>query len=764
MSINDFRDSIIGKPHSRKPSNYPDSDMGTSQSDKSLIMGTTRFYEEILLSIHNSLVIVYNSEGKHIEVWGSAQTEEQYGIESKNLKGKSIEGFFQKPEAKEIHNQVQKVFKENKALNFKVNIKFPSGDFWFEVNLSPMKETQGKPKTVIGHFYDISEMVAKEKKLLSINEKLSYIIDHAPDGMISTNSKGVVISVNETLTNSSHFQKEDFLGKKFHKLPIFLQGDFEKYQSITKMFLSGQIPEPFEIKWKTKDGKIKWGEVRSGIIPKKGKLAGFQLAISDITERKEIESDLFKSKQAYKIIVENAHEAIYILQDYHIRFCNARTLELANCSMDELLTTSIVDLIHPDDRESAKKRIADRTDGKRKQDRFVYRILDKEGNLKWLENNTILIDWHGQPAILVFATDITDIKTAKDKEKKYLKSLEFLSEKAMEFIEIKADVDIYPILGEKIREIEPDSCILLLSYNYQKNITQIEHSTGPNDLGPQLRKIISDSSTRFNFKINHDLIKNLSFGKIIKYNDGLFELGYNLFPKETYSRIVSELGIGDIYLIGLTWENLVYGSAILFLKRGVKLENPEAVETVVKLGAIALQRRKAEEALRKSEEKYRHIFESYEDIYYRLDMDGDIIEISPSVEKTGGYLPSEVIGKPFSDFFSEKALIKSFTKSLLQDKTIQDKDIKLVQKNGKTMEASITARLLTDSKNNPIGSQGVIRDIGDRKKVEKKFKASEEKFRTLADYTYDWEYWIAPSDEITYMSPSCERISGYTAG
>ncbi|NOX45531.1 MAG: PAS domain S-box protein [Chlorobi bacterium] len=475
MSINDFRDSIIGKPHSRKPSNYPDSDMGTSQSDKSLIMGTTRFYEEILLSIHNSLVIVYNSEGKHIEVWGNAQTEEQYGIESKSLKGKSIEGFFQEPEAKEIHNQVQRVFKENKALNFKVNIKFPSGDFWFEVNLSPMKETQGKPKTVIGHFYDISDMVAKEKKLLSINEKLSYIIDHAPDGMISTNSKGVVISVNKTLTDSSHFQKEDFLGKKFHKLPIFLQGDYEKYQSITEMFLSGQIPEPFEIEWKTKDGKTKWGEVRSGIISKKGKFAGFQLAISDITERKEIENDLFKSKQAYKIIVENAHEAIYILQDYHIRFCNARTLELANCSMDELLTTSIMDLIHPDDREIAKRRIADRTDGKRKQDRFVYRILDKEGNLKWLENNTILIDWHGKPAILVFATDITDTKTAKDKEKKYLKSLEFLSEKAMEFIEIKADVDIYPILGEKIREIEPDSCILLLSHNYQKNITQIVH-------------------------------------------------------------------------------------------------------------------------------------------------------------------------------------------------------------------------------------------------------------------------------------------------
>jgi PAS domain S-box-containing protein len=41
-------------------------------------------------------------------------------------------------------------------------------------------------------------------------------------------------------------------------------------------------------------------------------------------------------------------------------------------------------------------------------------------------------------------------------------------------------------------------------------------------------------------------------------------------------------------------------------------------------------------------------------------------------------------------------------------------------------------------------------------------RKSEESLRTIADYTYDWEYWEGPQQEILYMSPSCERVTGYT--
>jgi len=53
-------------------------------------------------------------------------------------------------------------------------------------------------------------------------------------------------------------------------------------------------------------------------------------------------------------------------------------------------------------------------------------------------------------------------------------------------------------------------------------------------------------------------------------------------------------------------------------------------------------------------------------------------------------------------------------------------------------------------------------DISHRKKAEAALLASEEKFRTVANFTYDWEYWINEQGGFNYISPSCERITGYS--
>ncbi|MCX6689140.1 MAG: PAS domain S-box protein, partial [Methanoregula sp.] len=55
----------------------------------------------------------------------------------------------------------------------------------------------------------------------------------------------------------------------------------------------------------------------------------------------------------------------------------------------------------------------------------------------------------------------------------------------------------------------------------------------------------------------------------------------------------------------------------------------------------------------------------------------------------------------------------------------------------------------------------VYDDITVRKQAEEALRESEEKYHTVADFTYDWEYWIAPDGKFIYVSPSCERITGY---
>ncbi|MDP2854699.1 MAG: PAS domain-containing protein, partial [Smithellaceae bacterium] len=60
-----------------------------------------------------------------------------------------------------------------------------------------------------------------------------------------------------------------------------------------------------------------------------------------------------------------------------------------------------------------------------------------------------------------------------------------------------------------------------------------------------------------------------------------------------------------------------------------------------------------------------------------------------------------------------------------------------------------------------VGISRIAPIFTDRKRVELALRESEEKYRTVADFTYAWEYWLAPDGKYIYVSPACERISGY---
>ena len=59
------------------------------------------------------------------------------------------------------------------------------------------------------------------------------------------------------------------------------------------------------------------------------------------------------------------------------------------------------------------------------------------------------------------------------------------------------------------------------------------------------------------------------------------------------------------------------------------------------------------------------------------------------------------------------------------------------------------------------GALVFVRDITERKKTEALLQESQKRYRLVADFTYDWEYWLDPSGNFQYVSPSCERVSGY---
>ena len=157
----------------------------------------------------------------------------------------------------------------------------------------------------------------------------------------------------------------------------------------------------------------------------------------------------------------------------------------------------------------------------------------------------------------------------------------------------------------------------------------------------------------------------------------------------------------------------------------------ELEQRVRELEKEAVGRKKAEEALRESEEKYRSLFENVQDVYYEVTLDGIILEVSPSIEEASLYKREEVIGKSLYDIYADPKKRDEFVKEILRDGKIIDYEILLKDKDGSQHYCSIAAKLVNDKDGIPTKIIGSMRNITERKKSEDSLRESKEKYRNL---------------------------------
>ncbi len=120
------------------------------------------------------------------------------------------------------------------------------------------------------------------------------------------------------------------------------------------------------------------------------------------------------SEENYRVLVENANEAIVVAQNGMMKYINPKTVDIAGFSQEELLLKPFIDLIHPEDKQLVLERYNQRLKGKKLPHVYPLRIIDKNGKTKWLEVNAVLIDWQEEPATLNFFTDITERKYTEE--------------------------------------------------------------------------------------------------------------------------------------------------------------------------------------------------------------------------------------------------------------------------------------------------------------------------------------------------------------
>lgn len=162
------------------------------------------------------------------------------------------------------------------------------------------------------------------------------------------------------------------------------------------------------------------------------------------------------------------------------------------------------------------------------------------------------------------------------------------------------------------------------------------------------------------------------------------------------------------------------GTYIFVEDRGVLLRNEQG-GPIRMLGTMKdiTARKLHAEALYISEEKYRSIFESFQDIFYRADIEGKLQLVSPSCFNKLGYRPEEVIGRNATEFYADDpARRQVLVQRLLAEEQVSDFELRMRTKEGKVLEVSVSAHLLRDRTGTVIGYEGVLRDISERKKME----------------------------------------------
>jgi PAS domain S-box-containing protein len=172
-------------------------------------------------------------------------------------------------------------------------------------------------------------------------------------------------------------------------------------------------------------------------------------------------------------------------------------------------------------------------------------------------------------------------------------------------------------------------------------------------------------------------------------------------------------------------------------------------------------RKESEIALRESERRFRRIFESFHDVYYEADMNGDITLLSPSVEEHFGYSQEELLGKSAVTVYANPAEREEFLSVLLKQGSVNDYELTLLAKNGEIIPSSCSAKLVLNDEGAPVGLKGVLRDISQRKKADADLRQSEARFRSIFNSIPDAFLELNCLDTVVNASPSVSQF-GFT--
>ncbi|MCL0081952.1 PAS domain S-box protein [Dehalococcoidia bacterium] len=168
---------------------------------------------------------------------------------------------------------------------------------------------------------------------------------------------------------------------------------------------------------------------------------------------------------------------------------------------------------------------------------------------------------------------------------------------------------------------------------------------------------------------------------------------------------------------------------------------------------------------RENEERYRAILEGIEDGYYEVDLAGNFTFFNDSLCRMFGYPPDELMGmnnREYTDAENARKLYQAFNKVYRTGETVKAFDWEVIRKDGTKRFAEASVSLIRNSTGQPAGFRGIVRDITERKRMEREIEERQEYLVSVLRNAPDAIVTLDAANRILEWNPAAERLFGYT--
>ncbi|MCX6121962.1 MAG: PAS domain S-box protein [Ignavibacteriales bacterium] len=578
---------------------------------------------------------------------------------------------------------------------------------YIESQGSVIRDENGNTIKVVVVSRDVTKRKQAEEELKKSEGKFRAIFNNASDGMflVDLNARKFFMC-NAMCMKMLGYTQEEFLNLDIDD--IHPSEDLAFINDQIGKFSKGEEGLRSDIRFKRKEGSIFFTDLRPAILTiaeKKYLLINFH----DITERKQSEEELKESNALIEAVVENVPLMIFLKEATDLRFVvfNRAGEELLGYDRKDLLGKNNLDLFPPEQAAHFMAKDREVLDGETGMlDIPEEPIMTAKKGQRLLHTRKICIK--GTDGVTKYLLGISDDITERKRAEKQITLLAHTLKSVAECVSITDLNDIVLFVNNAF----------LKTYGYTENEI----------LGKNINVVRSPNNPPIAASgIHAATLAGGWSGEIMnRTKDG------REFPVSLSTSFVRDEKGQDIAFVGIATD--------------------------------ITERKRAEEELKKSGEKYRSIFENVQDVYYETLLDGTILEVSPSVKliSKGQYNRTDLIGKSMYEFYPNTNDRDTLLAAIQKTGSVTDFEVRLKNRDGSFIPCSISATIKFDAEGRPEKIIGSMHDITERKRAEEALRETTDYLENLLSFANAPIMVWDNNNKITKFNLAFERLTKYT--